>query len=70
MSILVVEDHADTREMICAALKRTGSCTGAATGEEGLALFRREHFEWVREYGNKRFYEYPLATAELKRLGR
>jgi tetratricopeptide (TPR) repeat protein len=30
----------------------------------------RTHFEWVREYGNKRFYEYPLALAELKRLGR
>jgi tetratricopeptide (TPR) repeat protein len=29
----------------------------------------RAHFEWVREYGNKRFLEYPLATAELKRLG-
>jgi len=29
----------------------------------------RTHFEWVREYGNKRFLEYPLALAELKRLG-
>lgn len=29
----------------------------------------RAHFEWVREYGNKRFFEYPLALAELKRLG-
>ena len=29
----------------------------------------RGHFEWVRDYGNKRFFEYPLALAELKRLG-
>lgn len=30
----------------------------------------RTHFEWVKEYGNKRYYEYPLALEELKRLGR
>jgi tetratricopeptide (TPR) repeat protein len=30
----------------------------------------RPHYEWVREYGNKRFFEYPLAVEELKRLGR
>lgn len=35
-------------------------------GEHEIA---RQHFAWVREYGNKRFYEYPLALAELKRLG-
>lgn len=29
----------------------------------------RAHFEWVRDYGNKRFFEYPLALAELKRMG-
>ncbi len=29
----------------------------------------RIHFEWVKEYGNKRFFEYPLAMEELKRLG-
>jgi hypothetical protein len=29
----------------------------------------RTHFEWVRQYGNKRFLEYPLAVAELKRPG-
>ena len=28
----------------------------------------REQFQWVKEYGNKRFYEYPLAMEELKRL--
>ena len=28
----------------------------------------RIHFEWVKEYGNKRFFEYPLAMEELKRL--
>jgi tetratricopeptide (TPR) repeat protein len=28
----------------------------------------RTHFEWVKEYGNKRFFEYPLAMEELKRL--
>jgi tetratricopeptide (TPR) repeat protein len=30
----------------------------------------RANFEWVKQYGNKRFYEYPLAIEELKRLGR
>jgi lipoprotein NlpI len=30
----------------------------------------RTHFEWVKNYGNKRYYEYPLAVEELKRLGR
>ena len=30
----------------------------------------RTHFEWVKAYGNKRYYEYPLAVEELKRLGR
>jgi tetratricopeptide (TPR) repeat protein len=29
----------------------------------------RTHFEWVREYGKKRYLEYPLALAELKRMG-
>jgi tetratricopeptide (TPR) repeat protein len=29
----------------------------------------RDHFMWVKEYGNKRFLEYPLAVAELARLG-
>ena len=28
----------------------------------------RKHFEWVKEYGNKRFFEYPLAIEELKRM--
>lgn len=28
----------------------------------------RTHFTWVKDYGNKRFYEYPLAVEELKRL--
>lgn len=26
------------------------------------------HFSWVKNYGNKRFFEYPLAVEELKRL--
>jgi Flp pilus assembly protein TadD len=30
----------------------------------------RAHFNWVRDYGNKRYYEYPFAIEELKRLGR
>lgn len=29
----------------------------------------RTHFNWVKEYGNKRFFEFPLAVEELKRLG-
>ena len=28
----------------------------------------RRHFEWVKEYGNKRFFEYPLAIEKLKQL--
>lgn len=27
----------------------------------------RWHFEWVKQYGNPTFYEYPLALAELER---
>ena len=29
----------------------------------------RKHFNWVKEYGNRRFFEYSLAIEELKRLG-
>ena len=29
-----------------------------------------KNFEWVKEYGNKRFFEYPLAIEELKRVSR
>jgi len=29
----------------------------------------REHFAWVKEYGNNRFLEQPLSVAELNRLG-
>jgi tetratricopeptide (TPR) repeat protein len=36
---------------------------------KGMDDGARPHFEWVREYGNKRFFEYPLAIAELKRMG-
>jgi tetratricopeptide (TPR) repeat protein len=35
----------------------------------GRVADAREHFVWVKEYGNKRFLEYPLAVAELARLG-
>jgi lipoprotein NlpI len=28
----------------------------------------RTHFNWVKEYGNRRFLEYPLALEELKRI--
>jgi lipoprotein NlpI len=36
---------------------------------EGEATGARAHFAWVKEYGNKRFFEYPLAVAEMGRLG-
>ena len=36
---------------------------------KGKSAEAREHFAWVKEYGNQRFFEYPLAAAELKRLG-
>ncbi len=35
---------------------------------KGMNDEARTHFAWVKEYGNKRFFEYPLAVAELKRL--
>ncbi len=35
---------------------------------KGKADEARKHFEWVKDYGNKRFTEYPLAIEELKRL--
>jgi tetratricopeptide (TPR) repeat protein len=35
---------------------------------KGLTDEARKHFRWVKEYGNKRFFEYPLAVEELKRL--
>jgi len=35
---------------------------------KGLTDEARTHFRWVKEYGNKRFFEYPLAIEELKRL--
>ncbi len=35
---------------------------------KGMTEEARTHFAWVKEYGNKRFFEYPLAVAELKRL--
>jgi tetratricopeptide (TPR) repeat protein len=28
----------------------------------------RTHFQWVKDYGNKHFFEFPLAIEELKRL--
>ena len=30
----------------------------------------RSNFEWVKKYGNKRYYEYPLAVEELRRMSR
>jgi tetratricopeptide (TPR) repeat protein len=35
---------------------------------KGHAEDARKHFEWVRDYGNKRFIEYTLALAELGRM--
>ncbi len=37
----------------------------ALSGKRDEAL---EHFNWVREYGNRQFVEYPIALAEIKRL--
>jgi len=37
----------------------------STTGKRDEAL---AHFRWVKERGNKQFYEYPLALAELDRL--
>ena len=30
----------------------------------------RQHFNWVKEYGNKRFFEYPLAIETLERMNK
>ena len=48
----------EARTYIGMDLLRQGDTDGART-----------HFQWVRDYGNKRFMEYPLAAAELARLG-
>jgi tetratricopeptide (TPR) repeat protein len=36
---------------------------------KGRSAEAKEHFIWVKEYGNQRFLEHPLAVAELNRLG-
>jgi hypothetical protein len=36
---------------------------------KGRSAEAREHFAWVKEYGNNRFLERPLALAELNSLG-
>ena len=35
---------------------------------QGRVEDAREHFQWVRDYGNTRFIEYALAVAELGRM--
>ena len=35
---------------------------------KGKGQEAREHFLWVKEYGDRRFLEYPLAVAELSRM--
>ena len=41
---------------------------GMASLLNGKIEDARTHFEWVKQYGNKRFFEYPLAIEELQRL--
>ena len=42
LTVLVVEDNADSREMLCAILARAGlMCHGAADGQEALALIEQ-----------------------------
>ena len=42
--MLVVEDQADLRRLLCAGLERDGyRCIGASSGEEGLRRARQEH---------------------------
>jgi lipoprotein NlpI len=36
---------------------------------KGRSAEAREHFAWVKEYGNNRFFEHSLAVAELNRMG-
>jgi tetratricopeptide (TPR) repeat protein len=36
---------------------------------KGRGAEAREHLQWVRDYGNRRFLEYVLAVAELRRMG-
>jgi lipoprotein NlpI len=62
-------------EELLRAADNTGKKTEARTylGMDLLLKVRgaeaREHFAWVKEYGNNRFFEHPLAVAELNRLG-
>jgi tetratricopeptide (TPR) repeat protein len=41
---------------------------GVALRLKGDREETRIHFEWVKKYGNKRFFEYPLAIEELRRM--
>lgn len=62
-------------EELLRAADNTGKKTEARTylGMDlllkGRSAEAREHFAWVKEYGNHRFLEHPLAVAELNRLG-
>jgi tetratricopeptide (TPR) repeat protein len=62
-------------EELLRAADNTGKKTEARTylGMDlllkGRSAEAREHFAWVKEYGNNRFLEHPLAVAELNRLG-
>lgn len=66
-------------ELSCDALVTAASNNDRKTGAHaylGMDLLvggriadAREHFLWLKEYGNKRFLEYTLAVAELARLG-
>ena len=35
---------------------------------KGRVQDARQHFVWVRDYGNKRFIEFALALAQLGRM--
>jgi len=44
-SILVVEDHDETRSMITASLSHEYSCTGVTTADEAIRLIDSKHFD-------------------------
>lgn len=77
--LAVSRDCLHARRAVCDALVTAASNNDRKTGAHaylGMDLLvggriadAREHFLWLKEYGNKRFLEYTLAVAELARLG-
>ena len=48
ISILIVEDYASGRAMLCLTLRQAGyKVESASNGTQALELLKREHFDWM-----------------------